>query len=77
MALNRTVISIDALSFDIDIIPTDELTSSDEYSLITRYDNDRYVVTYNHDYFHLGFVIFFCVFLALALYGFLFGGGKN
>lgn len=72
-----TVVYISVLNYDIDLIPTDELTTADEYSLITRYDDDRYVVTYNHDYFHLGFVIFFCAFLALALYGFLFGGGKN
>lgn len=73
----RKVVFINALSYDIDIIPTDELTTCDEYAVIARYDDDRYVVTYNRDYFHIGFVIFFCAFLALALYGFLFGGGKS
>lgn len=61
---------------DFEFVSTDDLTTSDEYTLITRYDNDHYILTHN-DYVSFGFVIFCACFLALALYGFLFGGGKN
>lgn len=73
----RTVVFIKSTSYDIDILTTDDLTTSDEYAVIARYDSDRYVVSYNHDYISQGICIFTAVFLALALYGFIFGGGKN
>lgn len=78
--MTRMVVYIAKLNYDIDLIPTDELTTSDDYYLITRYDDSRYVVQRSvsfSDSVHSAFITFIGVFLALCVYSFLFGGGNK